>query len=66
MELSPWEANIHSATQEFLSILWNTNVHYCFHKNPSLDPILSQMIESISSHIHMMQDPFWYYTLTYV
>jgi hypothetical protein len=37
------EADSHSAGKEIPSFLRYTNVHYLVHKNPPLDPILSQM-----------------------
>jgi hypothetical protein len=37
MELSPsWEATCCPTIQEFLNILWSTQVHYHVHKSPSL------------------------------
>jgi hypothetical protein len=36
------EATNYIATRQFLSILWNPEVHYCLHKSSPLVPILSQ------------------------
>jgi hypothetical protein len=44
MEHSPsWESNSHSTSQEIPRFLRYQNIRYCFHKNPRLVPILSQM-----------------------
>jgi hypothetical protein len=45
MELIPsWEAASHSATEEFLNILWNMKVHDCVPMSPPLVPIPSHLI----------------------
>jgi hypothetical protein len=38
-----WEANLFSARQEILRILWNPQVHYCIYKCLSLVPVLGQI-----------------------
>jgi hypothetical protein len=43
IEQSPSEDNSHSASQEILRPLWNTNVQCRVHKDPPLPPVLSQM-----------------------
>jgi hypothetical protein len=59
MEQSPsWETISHSANQEIPHLLWNQNVHYCFHNSPLIIPILSQM-----NPVHIF--PLYFRTIRY-
>jgi hypothetical protein len=41
MEWSPfWEADSRSLSQEISCLLWNSEIHYCVHKNRPLDTFL--------------------------
>jgi len=52
MEQSPsWEANSHSASQKMSSVLRNWKVYYRVYKSQPVVPILSQVIQSIPSHL---------------
>jgi len=46
-------ANSHSSGQEIPIFLWKAKCYDCVHKNPSLDPILSQMnpVHTLPHHL---------------
>jgi hypothetical protein len=64
LKLSPWEVSSCSATQEFLNILWNPEVHHHVHKE--LVPILNQKNLVHNTPSYVSKTHFLYYPCTYV
>jgi hypothetical protein len=49
-QISTWEANSHSSSQDIPRLLRNPNVHYRVHESMPLINVVNQCIRSINSH----------------
>jgi hypothetical protein len=41
--MKSWKVHSRSANEEIIPLLWNPRIHYCIHRSPPLDSVLSQM-----------------------